>query len=94
MVKKCIGGTRKKEEREREKNKIIKCKATCVNIHSYYSKNVNIHFYTPTNMGSFWANMYKFDLFFLLYIPINVNALRPTIMLFIFTMILNGGHKT
>ena len=27
-------------------------------------------------MGSFWANMYKFDLFFLLYIPINVSALK------------------
>ena len=47
-----------------------------VNLHGYFSKFVNLHNYTLTDVSPFQEKLRKFYTFFLLYTPIDVSALR------------------
>ena len=38
-----------------------------VNLYDYYSKFVNLHNYTQTDVGHFQAKLYKFYIFFFYY---------------------------
>ena len=49
-----------------------------VNLHSYYSKLVNLYNYTQTNMGHFYLKFCKFYTFFY-YTRTDVNALKVLI---------------
>ena len=51
--------------------------------HSYYSKIVYMHIFTPTDVGTFWAKMCIYDNFFYFRLA-NMSALKATTLIRVF----------